>query len=97
MQFGLSSSPLIFSMVCIIFLIYRYLHTKLKLQLESFFNCVIIRLAQSKYGASYQQREVAMEALVEFCRKPTFMLEMYENLYCDITCANIFEDLVHFQ
>ncbi|XP_057840986.1 ARF guanine-nucleotide exchange factor GNOM [Cryptomeria japonica] len=94
MQFGLSSSPLILSMVCSIVLnLYHHLRTKLKLQLEAFFSCVIIRLAQSKYGASYQQQEVAMEALVDFCRQPTFMSEMYANLDCDITCGNIFEDL----
>lgn len=94
MQFGLSSSPLILSMVCSIVLnLYHHLRMKLKLQLEAFFSCVIIRLAQSKYGASYQQQEVAMEALVDFCRQPTFMPEMYANLDCDITCANIFEEL----
>ncbi|KAF6156060.1 hypothetical protein GIB67_010984 [Kingdonia uniflora] len=45
------------------------------------------------HGASYQQQEVAMEALVDFCRQKTFMVEMYANLDCDITCNNVFEDL----
>ncbi|XP_023730347.1 ARF guanine-nucleotide exchange factor GNOM [Lactuca sativa] len=94
MQFGLSTSPLILSMICSIVLnLYHHLRTELKLQLEAFFSCVILRLAQSKYGASYQQQEVAMEALVDFCRLKSFMVEMYANLDCDITCSNIFEDL----
>ncbi|KAK7300750.1 hypothetical protein RJT34_11599 [Clitoria ternatea] len=96
MQFGLSMSPLVLSMVCSIVLnLYHHLRTKLKLQLEAFFSCVILRLAQSKYGASYQQQEVAMEALVDFCRQKTFMVEMYANFDCDITCSNVFEDIAN--
>ncbi|KAK3012954.1 hypothetical protein RJ639_008991 [Escallonia herrerae] len=96
MQFGLSMSPLILSMVCSIVLnLYQHLRTELKLQLEAFFSCVILRLSQSRYGASYQQQEVAMEALVDFCRQKTFMVEMYANLDCDITCSNVFEDLAN--
>ncbi|KAK4763722.1 hypothetical protein SAY87_013160 [Trapa incisa] len=96
MHFGLSMSPLILSMVCSIVLnLYQNLQTELKLQFEAFFSCVILRLAQSKFGASYQQQEVAMEALVDFCRQRTFMVEMYANLDCDITCSNVFEDLAN--
>ncbi|KAK7290144.1 hypothetical protein RIF29_04358 [Crotalaria pallida] len=96
MQFGLSMSPLVLSMVCSIVLnLYHHLRTELKLQLEAFFSCVILRLAQSKYGASYQQQEAAMEALVDFCRQKTFMVEMYANFDCDITCSNVFEDIVN--
>uniref|UniRef100_A0A2P2KJD3 SEC7 domain-containing protein n=2 Tax=Rhizophora mucronata TaxID=61149 RepID=A0A2P2KJD3_RHIMU len=96
MQFGLSMSPLILSLVCSIVLnLYHHLRTELKLQLEAFFSCVILRLAQSRFGASYQQQEVAMEALVDFCRQKTFMVEMYANLDCDITCSNVFEDLAN--
>ncbi|KAK7285176.1 hypothetical protein RJT34_19937 [Clitoria ternatea] len=94
MQFGLSMSPLVLSMVCSIVLnLYHHLRTELKLQLEAFFSCVILRLAQSKYGASYQQQEVAMEALVDFCRQKTFMVEMYANFDSDISCSNVFEDI----
>ncbi|MED6191956.1 hypothetical protein PIB30_005432, partial [Stylosanthes scabra] len=96
MQFGLSMSPLILSMVCSIVLnLYNHLRTELKLQIEAFFSCVILRLAQGRYGASYQQQEVAMEALVDFCRQKTFMVDMYANFDCDITCSNVFEDLAN--
>ncbi|KAK7300751.1 hypothetical protein RJT34_11600 [Clitoria ternatea] len=96
MQFGLSMSPLILSMVCSIVLnLNHHLRTELKLQIEAFFSCVILRLAQSRYGASYQQQEVAMEALVDFCRQKTFMVDMYANFDCDITCSNVFEDLAN--
>ncbi|KAK9741820.1 hypothetical protein RND81_03G130900 [Saponaria officinalis] len=96
MQFGLSASPLILSMVySIVLSLYIHLRAKLKLQLEAFFSSVILRLAESKYGASYQQQEVAMEALVDFCRQKAFMTEMYANFDCDLTSRNIFEDLVN--
>ncbi|KAL1308132.1 hypothetical protein HN51_050068 [Arachis hypogaea] len=96
MEAGLSMSPLVVSMVCSIVLnLYHHLRTEIKLQLEAFISCVILRLAQSKYGASYQQQEVAMEALVDFCRQKTFMMEMYANLDCDITCSNVFEDIAN--
>ncbi|XP_042481829.1 ARF guanine-nucleotide exchange factor GNOM [Macadamia integrifolia] len=96
MQFGLSMSPLILSIVCgIVLNLYYHLRSELKLQLEAFFSCVILRLAQSRHGASYHQQEVAMEALVDFCRQKTFMAEMYANFDCDITCSNAFEDLAN--
>ncbi|KAK2981488.1 hypothetical protein RJ640_002103 [Escallonia rubra] len=94
MQFGLSMSPLILSTVCSIVLnLYYHLRMKLKLQLEAFFSCVLLRIAQSKHGASYQQQEVAMETVVDLCRQQTFMVEMYANFDCDISCSNVFEDL----
>lgn len=96
MQFGMSTSSLILSMVCSIVLnLYQHLRTKLKLQLEAFFSSVILRLAQSRHGASYQQQEVAMEALVDFCRQKTFVMEMYANYDCDLTSRNIFEELIN--
>ncbi|EXB65278.1 Pattern formation protein [Morus notabilis] len=96
MQFGLSMSPLTLSMVCSIVLnLCHQLRAELKFQLEAFFSCVILRIAQCKYGASYQLQEVAMEALVDFCRQKTFMVEMYANFDCDITCSNVFEELAN--
>lgn len=96
MRFGLSMSPLILSTVCsIVFNLYHHLRTKLKLQIEAFFSCVLLRIAQSKHGASYQQQEVAMETLVDLCRQQAFVAEMYANFDCDISCSNVFEDLAN--
>ncbi|KAJ8775298.1 hypothetical protein K2173_020302 [Erythroxylum novogranatense] len=96
MQFGFSMSPLVLSTVCSIVLnLYQHLRTELKVQLEAFFSCVLFRIAQSKHGSSYQLQEVAKEALVDFCRQPTFMAEIYANFDSDITCSNLFEDLAN--
>ncbi|KAM0009433.1 putative Sec7 domain, guanine nucleotide exchange factor, Sec7 domain superfamily [Helianthus debilis subsp. tardiflorus] len=73
MQFGMSPSPLILSTVCSIVLnLYHLMRVKLKLQLEAFFSCVLMKIAVNKHGASYQQQEVAMETLVDLCRQPGF-------------------------
>ncbi|KAK8586829.1 hypothetical protein V6N13_085849 [Hibiscus sabdariffa] len=96
MQFGLSRSPLILSTVCSIVLnLYYHLRSELKVQLEAFFSCVLLKLAQSRHGSSYQQQEVALEALVDLCRQQTFVAEMYANYDCDITCSNVFEDIAN--
>ncbi|GMI99253.1 ENDOPLASMIC RETICULUM MORPHOLOGY 1, GNOM-like 1 [Hibiscus trionum] len=96
MQFGLSMSPLILSTVYSIVLnLYYHLRSELKVQLEAFFSCVLLKLAQNKHGSSYQQQEVALEALVDLCRQQTFVAEMYANYDCDITCSNVFEDIAN--
>lgn len=96
MQFGLSPSPLILSTVCSIVLnLYHLMRVKLKLQLEAFFSCVLMKIAVNKHGASYQQQEVAMETLVDLCRQPNFIHEIYANYDCDISCSNLFEDLAN--
>ncbi|KAJ8546039.1 hypothetical protein K7X08_018622 [Anisodus acutangulus] len=96
MRFGLSMSPLILSTVCSVVLnLYHHMRSKLKLQIEAFFSGVLLRIAQSKHGASYQLQEVAMETLVDFCRQHMFVVEMYANYDCDISCSNIFEELAN--
>lgn len=96
MEIGLSQNPLVLSLVFgVVLNLYHHLRVLMKLQLEAFFSFVLIRLASGKYGATYQQQEVALEALVDFCRQPTFMPEMYANFDCDTSLSNTFEDLVN--
>ncbi|EPS71757.1 hypothetical protein M569_02992, partial [Genlisea aurea] len=95
MRFGFStSSPLVLSAVCSIALnLYYHLRTKLKLQLEAFISGVLFRVAEGNYGSSYRLQEVAMEALVDFCRQPTFVSELYANYDCDLSCNDLFEGI----
>ncbi|CAE8689389.1 unnamed protein product [Polarella glacialis] len=74
-----------------------FLHFKrhLKVQLEIFFTSVHLKLAGFESG-TYEQRELALESLLEFTREPALMLELYENYDCDVRCTNIFEMLVKF-
>jgi brefeldin A-resistance guanine nucleotide exchange factor 1 len=39
---------------------------------------------------------MALESLVEFCREPQLMVELYTNYDCDVHCTNLFEDMCKF-
>ncbi|CAN1138208.1 ARF guanine-nucleotide exchange factor GNL2 [Linum perenne] len=90
-HYGASSSPLILSMICSTVLnIYHFLRRFVRLQLESFFKYVLLRVASN--GVSTQLQEVALEGIIDFCRQPTFIIEAYVNYDCDPLCINVFEE-----
>ncbi|KAL7324532.1 GDP/GTP exchange factor for ARF [Mucor circinelloides] len=41
-------------------------------------------------------RELLLESLVQFARKPTFMIDLWYNYDCDLTCGDLFEELIQF-
>ena len=43
---------------------------------------------------SYEQREIALEAIVQLLRIPGLVTELYLNYDCDLYCSNLFEDLM---
>jgi len=43
---------------------------------------------------SYEQREVALESVVQLLRIPGLVTELYLNYDCDLYCSNLFEDLM---
>ena len=38
-------------------------------------------------------KEIALESLLEFCREPALLLDLYRNYDCDVRCTNLFEML----
>ena len=46
------------------------------------------------YALVAERRELAFESVMEFCREPELMVELYENYDCDYKCTNLFERLV---
>lgn len=42
---------------------------------------------------SYEQREIALESVVQLLRIPGLVTELYLNYDCDLYCTNLFEDL----
>jgi len=83
----------VLSIVCsIVFLLYTHLRSFLRLQLEAFISCVLLRIADGE-DVTYEQQEVALESLVALCMHPTFMVDMYANLDCSIDRANVFESV----
>lgn len=41
-------------------------------------------------------RELLLESLLQFARMPTFMVDLWYNYDCDITCGDLFEELIQF-
>ncbi|CAK0845343.1 unnamed protein product [Prorocentrum cordatum] len=78
-----------------IFNLFLNFRRHLKVQLEIFFTSVHLKIAGMD-SASYEQREIALESLLEFCREPELMLELFTNYDCDVRCTNLFETLVKF-
>merc|ERR550514_1029702 len=78
-----------------VFNLFQHFKRHLKVQLEIFFTSIHLKIAGMEM-APYEQRELALESLLEFCREPELMLELYENYDCDVRCTNLFETLVRF-
>jgi brefeldin A-resistance guanine nucleotide exchange factor 1 len=43
---------------------------------------------------SYEQREIALESIVQLLRIPGLVTEIYLNYDCDLYCSNLFEELM---
>ncbi|KAK7844748.1 arf guanine-nucleotide exchange factor gnl2 [Quercus suber] len=61
--------------------IYHFLRRFIRLQLGAFFAIVLLRVVPLASSISLQ--EVALEGLINFCRQPTFIIEVYVNYDCD--------------
>jgi len=75
----------------VVFNMFNSVREHMKVQLEVFFNS--IHLAESQ---APENREMALESLVEFCREPRLMVDIYTNYDCDVQCTNLFEDMCRF-
>uniref|UniRef100_A0A0K0G494 SEC7 domain-containing protein n=1 Tax=Strongyloides venezuelensis TaxID=75913 RepID=A0A0K0G494_STRVS len=74
------------------FLLFEALRTHLKLQMELYFQKLKnIVLAEQK--VSYEQKEMALEAIVHMWKIPGLVTELYLNYDCDSYCSNLFEEL----
>jgi len=81
-----------------VFNLFNHFKKHLKVQLEVFFMSIHLKIGGNKIQnpLNYYQSELAMESLLEFCREPELMHELYENYDCDVRCTNLFETLVKF-
>jgi hypothetical protein len=76
----------------VVFNLFASLKQFLKVQLEVFLTSVHLFLADSR-TAPPEQKELALESLLEFCKEPSMMIDLYVNFDCDVACANLFEAL----
>lgn len=79
----------------IFFSLYLCARQHLKLQVEAFFISLLARIMDNKV-TPYEQQELALECLVEFCRLPDLMVDLYVNYDCDLYCTNMFDNLCKF-
>ncbi|CAM9552437.1 unnamed protein product, partial [Phaeothamnion confervicola] len=74
----------------VVFNLFNSIKDHLKVQLEVFLTSVHLRILDASSHRP-EQRELALESLLEFCREPALMLDLYINYDCDVHCTNLFE------
>ncbi|CAI2349170.1 unnamed protein product [Caenorhabditis sp. 36 PRJEB53466] len=77
------------------FLLFESMRMHLKFQLESYLKKLqtIVLSEENLTNGGTEQKEMALESLVQLWRIPGLVTEMYLNFDCDLYCGNIFEDL----
>ncbi|GLH14697.1 Golgi-specific brefeldin A-resistance guanine nucleotide exchange factor 1 [Gryllus bimaculatus] len=75
------------------FLLFESLRTHLKFQLETYLNKLIDIIVSDSTKIPYEQKEIALESVVQLWRIPGLVTELYLNYDCDLYCPNLFEDL----
>jgi brefeldin A-resistance guanine nucleotide exchange factor 1 len=75
----------------VIFNLFQTIRNHLKVPLEVFLTSVHLRILE--HSASNDEREVALESLLEFCQEPALMKDLYLNYDCDVQCTNLYESI----
>ncbi|VDL76122.1 unnamed protein product [Nippostrongylus brasiliensis] len=77
------------------FLLFESMRSQLKFQLEAYFHKLkgIVLNEQVLRTTSYEQKEMALESIVQLWRIPGLVTELYLNYDCDLYCSNVFEEL----
>lgn len=84
----------------VVFNLFQSVKQHLKVQQEVFFNSLHLKIAASYEETNdqimFQRSEMALESIVDICREPSLILELYTNYDCDVNFANMFERLTKF-
>ncbi|XP_056147557.1 Golgi-specific brefeldin A-resistance guanine nucleotide exchange factor 1 [Lampris incognitus] len=75
------------------FLLFESMRMHLKFQLEMYLKKLMDIITSENIRMPYEMKEMALEALVQLWRIPSFVTELYINYDCDFYCSNLFEDL----
>lgn len=75
------------------FLLFESLRVHLKLQLEVYFQRLIALISSDNDRITYEQRELALDAVVQLFLLPGLAAEIYVNYDCDPYCSNLFDDI----
>lgn len=58
-------------------------------------NSIHLRIGDSG-SASFEQKELVLESLVDFCKEPSLIVGLYRNYDCELGSSYLFEDLCKF-
>jgi brefeldin A-resistance guanine nucleotide exchange factor 1 len=72
----------------VIFNLFQTIRNHLKIPLEVFLTSVHLRILE--HSSSHEEREVALESLLEFCQEPALIKDLYLNYDCDVSCTNLY-------
>ncbi|KAM4636752.1 Golgi-specific brefeldin A-resistance guanine nucleotide exchange factor 1 isoform 3-T3 [Discoglossus pictus] len=75
------------------FLLFESMREHLKFQLEMYIKKLMDIITIENPKMPYEMKEIALEAVVQLWRIPSFVTELYINYDCDYYCSNLFEDL----
>ncbi|XP_019737645.1 Golgi-specific brefeldin A-resistance guanine nucleotide exchange factor 1 isoform X1 [Hippocampus comes] len=75
------------------FFLFESMRVHLKFQLEMYLKKLMDIITSENMKLPYEMKEMALEALVQLWRIPSFVTELYINYDCDFYCSNLFEDL----
>ncbi|XP_077999496.1 Golgi-specific brefeldin A-resistance guanine nucleotide exchange factor 1-like [Glandiceps talaboti] len=75
------------------FLLFESMREHLKFQLEMYLHRLMEIIISETPRIPYEQREMALESIVQLWRIPSLVTELYLNYDCDVYCSNLFEDL----
>ncbi|XP_052006879.1 Golgi-specific brefeldin A-resistance guanine nucleotide exchange factor 1 isoform X1 [Xyrauchen texanus] len=75
------------------FLLFESMREHLKFQLEMYLKKLMDIITSENPKMPYEMKEMALEAIVQIWRIPSFVTELYINYDCDFYCSNLFEDL----
>ncbi|VDP01466.1 unnamed protein product [Heligmosomoides polygyrus] len=83
------------------FLLFESMRGQLKFQLEAYFHKLKGIVLNEQRTTSYEQKEMALESIVQLWRIPGLVTELYLNYDCDLycrghipmNCSNVFEEL----
>ncbi|GMS87930.1 hypothetical protein PENTCL1PPCAC_10105, partial [Pristionchus entomophagus] len=75
------------------FLLMESMRAQLKFQLEAHFGKLRGIVLSEQSRISYEQKEMALESIVQLWRIPGLVTELYLNFDCDLYASNVFEDM----
>jgi len=75
----------------VIFNLFQTIRNHLKVPLEVFLTSVHLRILE--HSANPEEREVALESILEFCQEPALIKDLYLNYDCDVQCTNLYASI----